>query len=75
MEYLFNVALSLPLNTAWVEHIFSELALAKTNHKNRLKKNTLQYLMKLKVHSSLVDMDQLIESAALKNLSLKKRHL
>lgn len=75
VTYLYSVALSLPLSTACVERIFSQLALIKTNHRNRLKADTLQHLMKLKVNSALVDLEQLLPVAAVKYLSMKQRRL
>ena len=47
---LYAVAIALPVSTAGVERVFSQLKLMKTAHRNRLKEATLQTLLKLKIN-------------------------
>ena len=47
---LYAVAIALPVSTAGVERVFSQLKLMKTAHRNRLKEQTLQMLLRLKIN-------------------------
>ena len=50
LTQLYAVAIALPVSTAGVERVFSQLKLMKTAYRNRLKEQTLQMLLQLKIN-------------------------
>lgn len=50
MIKLFSTAAVLPLSTAEVEHVFSQVKLIKNDHRNRLKQCTLENLLHVKIN-------------------------
>ena len=72
---LYAISLTVPMSTAEVERIFSQLALIKTDHRNRLSQRTLQCLLSLKVNMRRVDMQSVVDRAAVAWLALKERRL
>ena len=72
---LYAVGMTLPMSTAEVERIFSQLALIKTNHRNRLKESTLQKLLNLKINIKRVDLPNIIQRSAVQWLTTKERRL
>lgn len=72
---LYAIALTLPISTAEVERIFSQLALIKTDHRNRMKEVTLQRLINLKINMKNVDMCSIVKRAAMQWLNSKDRRL
>ena len=72
---LYAVAIALPVSTAGVERVFSQLKLMKTAHRNRLKEGTLQMLLKLKINCNKELFAACLPLAAKDWLDEKKRRL
>ena len=70
---LVAVTITLPLSTAEVERIFSQLKLIKTDHRNRLNINTLNKLLMVKLNLKLLETDCVVKVAAQKWLAHKNR--
>jgi hypothetical protein len=49
---LLSVAVVIPLSTAEVDRVFSQVKLIKTEHRNRLKQETLENILKVKINCS-----------------------
>ena len=70
---LLATAITLPLSTAEVERIFSQLKLIKTDHRNRLNVKTLNNLLMVKLNIGLCDEDTVLQDSAKFWLAQKQR--
>ena len=72
---LYAIALTVPMSTAEVERIFSQLSLIKTNHRNRMKEETLQKLLNVKLNMKKVNLNDIIMRSAVYWLTAKERRI
>ena len=72
---LMCVATVLPLSTAEVERVFSQVKLIKNEHRNRLKQSTLENLLHIKLNCDKNMFDALLNKVVDKFFRIKQRRL
>jgi hypothetical protein len=70
---LLSVAVVIPLSTAEVERVFSQVKLIKTEHRNRLKQETLENILKVKINCSRELFYNILDSVLSRLFSAKQR--
>ena len=72
---LLSVAAVLPLSTAEVERVFSQVKLIKNDHRNRLKQETLENLLHVKINCNKEMFLSILESVVENFFKVKQRRL
>jgi len=69
------IAAVLPMSTAEVERVFSQIKLIKNDHRNRLNQKTLQNLLHIKLNCDTVLFYSILENVVVKFFKVKQRRL
>jgi hypothetical protein len=72
---LLSVAVVIPLSTAEVDRVFSQVKLIKTEHRNRLKQETLENILKVKINCSRELSYNILDSVVSRFFSAKQRRI
>ena len=75
LALLYRIALAIVMSTAVVEREFSQLVLIKTDDHNRLKEETLQKLLNVKLNLLRGNHDSLLSRVVVRWLSDKERRI
>jgi hypothetical protein len=70
---LLSVAVVIPLSTAEVERVFSQVKLIKTEHRNRLKQETLENILKVKINCNRELFYNILDSVLSRLFSAKEK--